>query len=186
MAKTRQENIDPDGLNPQQRRFVEAFMKEPVGKTAAIAAGYSAKSAEVTASVLLSNPKVRAALEKAQGERAMRVQVELDEVLLNLLRLLRSDLRKAFDENGSMLHPQKWPDDLAAAISSVEVLEEFAGRGDERELIGYTKKLKLWDKTKAIELLMKHLGALKEKVQHDLGPTFADLVIGSMKPEGED
>ena len=39
--------------------------------------------------------------------------------------------------------------------------------GDDREKIGDTQKVKLLDKTKALELLGKHLGMFKEKVTID-------------------
>ena len=40
--------------------------------------------------------------------------------------------------------------ETAAAVSSVEVREEFEGQGESRKLVGYTKKIK-WDKTAAIK-----------------------------------
>ena len=48
--------------------------------------------------------------------------------------------------------------ETAAAISSVEVREEFEGQGESRKLVGYTKKIKFWDKTAAINMAMRHLG----------------------------
>ena len=51
------------------------------------------------------------------------------------------------------------------AISSLETFEEFEGYGDNREKIGDTKKIKLIDKTKALELLGKHLGMFKDKIE---------------------
>lgn len=58
------------------------------------------------------------------------------------------------------------------AISSLETFEEFEGYGEDREKIGDTKKVKLIDKTKALELLGKHLGMFKEKVDFSQNKPF--------------
>jgi hypothetical protein len=42
-----------------------------------------------------------------------------------------------------------------SSVASVEVFEEFQGPGEDRQLIGYTKKVKLWDKNAAIDKLMR-------------------------------
>ena len=57
------------------------------------------------------------------------------------------------------------PEALRLAISSIEVFEEFEGSGKDRVYIGDTKKLKIWDKVKALELLGKHLKLFTEKLE---------------------
>ena len=47
-------------LTVRQKRFVEEYLKTGIGKQAAIAAGYSRRSAEQQASRLLSMPEVQA------------------------------------------------------------------------------------------------------------------------------
>ena len=48
------------GLTVRQKRFVEEYLKTGIGKQAAIAAGYSKRSAEQQASRLLAMPEVQA------------------------------------------------------------------------------------------------------------------------------
>ena len=48
----------------------------------------------------------------------------------------------------------------------MDVSELFEGRGEDREHIGYMKKIKLWDKLAALRLAMLHLGLLKERFEH--------------------
>ena len=48
------------GLNPRQKRFVLEYLRCGIGKDAAVAAGYSPRSAEQQASRLLSMPEVQA------------------------------------------------------------------------------------------------------------------------------
>ena len=47
-------------LTVRQKKFVEAYLQSGIGKEAAIAAGYSRRSAEQQASRLLSMPEVQA------------------------------------------------------------------------------------------------------------------------------
>ena len=47
-------------LNPRQKKFVEEYLRSGSGKDAAVAAGYSARSAEVQASRLLKMPEIQA------------------------------------------------------------------------------------------------------------------------------
>lgn len=63
------------------------------------------------------------------------------------------DIRQAYDDTGRMLDPKEWPDSLARAVAAVETSEEYSGKGDSRELIGFTKRIKMNDKLKALELL---------------------------------
>ena len=61
------------------------------------------------------------------------------------------------------------PEEIRRAISGLETFEEFEGFGKDREKIGDTKKLKFWDKPRALELLGKHLGLFVDKVDHTTG-----------------
>ena len=54
---------------------------------------------------------------------------------------------------------------MKATISSLEVLEEWEGTGEDRRLVGHTKKLKFWDKNTALVNAMKHLGLFEKHNQ---------------------
>lgn len=108
------------------------------------------------------------------------------EMLLHELRRVGfMDLRKLFDEDGKLKRPADWPAEVAHAISSVEVDELFEGRGNDRKSIGETKKIKLWDKIKSLELLGKNLTLFTEKVEHSGKITLEDLVAGSYDKNDE-
>lgn len=77
-------------MNERQTRFVEAYLIDPNGKKAAIAAGFSPKTAESQASRLLRNVKVKAALDKAIAARAERVEVKADDVLRDIDRIAKA------------------------------------------------------------------------------------------------
>lgn len=54
-------------LNPKQLIFLQEYIRSGNGKQAAIAAGYSERSAEVTASRMLSQAKVKQYLSKKEA-----------------------------------------------------------------------------------------------------------------------
>lgn len=149
-------------LNAKQQVFIREYLVDKNGKRAAIRAGYSAKTAESMASRLLRNAKVQAELQTALDEQLERVEVRADEVLRELLRLAMIDTSRAYDAEGRLLHPKDMPEDVRRAVSSFQVEALLAGRGTE---IGTTTKVKFWDKPRALELLAKHLGLLKERME---------------------
>lgn len=61
---------DPDALGPREQRFVEALMLDPNQTKAAIAAGYSERSAKQQGSRLMQKPAVREAIRRLRAERA--------------------------------------------------------------------------------------------------------------------
>lgn len=76
-----------ENLNNKQSQFVKEYVIDFNGKQAAIRAGYSARSAEVTASRLLSNAKVKAAVEKEMAKLAERTEITQDKVLRDIEEL---------------------------------------------------------------------------------------------------
>lgn len=144
-------------LTPKQEEFVREYLVDLNGKQAAIRAGYSPHSAEVTASKLLRVPKVAAAIAQGRGERAERVQVEADDVLRELMRIAFADPAKAFGPDGRILPVDQMPPEARAALAGMDVEE-----GDDAKV---TRKVKTWPKVAALELLGKHLGMFTDKVQ---------------------
>ena len=158
-------------LTPKQARFVAEYLVDLNATQAAIRAGYSERTAAAQGVRLLRNVKVRDAVAAAQGKRESRTEVTQDMVIRELARIAFSDMRKLYREDGSMKNLSELDDDTAAAISGIETLEEFEGAGGDRCLVGHTKKVRPWDKGRALELLGKHLGMFvdRAKVEHEGG-----------------
>lgn len=94
------------------------------------------------------------------------------------------DIRKLYDADGRLLNVQSWPDDVAKAVASVDVFEEFEGAGQERIHVGDVRKVKLWDKLKALEQLGKTLGMFTEKVEHSASSSLEALILAQgSKPD---
>lgn len=151
-------------LNPKQARFVAEYLVDLNAKQAAIRAGYSSRTAQVQGSRLLSKAKVADAIQVGQKAREERTRITQDRVLQELARLAFFDIRRLYNEDGSLKAPHELDDDTAAAVAQLESLEEYAGSGEDRALIGHTKKAKTFSKDAALSLAMRHLGMLNDKL----------------------
>jgi hypothetical protein len=78
----------------------------------------------------------------------MKERVIAEKVFRELDRISNFDIRSIFDKSGAVKQPEEWSDDAGSVIAGMEVKEEFNREG---ELVGYVKKVKLWDKTKTLE-----------------------------------
>jgi phage terminase small subunit len=79
------------GLNPRQMKFVYAYMRTGVGKTAAIEAGYSKSNAEFQAVDLLRRPNVTQAIRLLSAEALTRDVADVAELREWWTRVLRGD-----------------------------------------------------------------------------------------------
>jgi hypothetical protein len=111
---------------------------------------------------------------KAQNEWACQ------RILHELRSMAFCDVRKIFKDDGSLTDPAMWPDAVAKVIDGLEVVEEFSGRGAERTQVGWTKKVKLSSRLRALELLMKNLNMLTDRVEVSGKVSLEDLVSGSI------
>lgn len=143
----------------RKRHFIDAYIANGRNATqAAITAGYSPHTARVTGSALLTEPDIAEALALRAEEVQAISGLTVERTLREIARLCYIDPRRLYRENGTLKDPSEWDDDLAATISNIEVFEEYEGYGQDRKLVGYTKKVKFWDKNAALEKAMKHLG----------------------------
>jgi phage terminase small subunit len=170
-------------LTPKQQRFLAEYLRDANATQAAVRAGYSARTAHVQGWRLLKNVEVARALKEAQGARAHRLQLDADEFLGELRRIALSDPAKAFDAHGQPLPIDQVPEELRRAISGCEVEELAVGSGKDEAVSRRVRKYKFWDKVKAVELGLKHLGLLKDKVEHEVGPGLAELIAASRKAD---
>lgn len=174
-----------DELTPQQLRFCEEYLIDLNGTQAAIRAGYSEDSAAQQASRLLTIAKVSAKIAELIARRSARAAINADQVLAELSRIGYTDIRSLFKDDGTIKDVKDWPEDLARAIASVEVVEEFIGLGPSRTWVGQTKKVKFWDKPRALELMGKHKALFPNKVEHSGKVTLEELVSGSQDKKKE-
>lgn len=155
-------------LTPKQKIFADEYLID-LNATRAYKVAYpNVKKDEVAranGSRLLTNANVADYIDKRIKEREKRTEITQDRVLQELAKLGFFDIRKLFDDNGKPLDITGLDDETAACVAGLEVMDTYEGFGDEREFVGYVKKYKLADKLRALELIGRHLGMFKDKME---------------------
>lgn len=153
-------------LSPKQRCFVEEYLTDLNATQAAIRAGYSARSAKQHADVLLSKPHIAAAVAEAQAQRSQRTEVNQDYVLRRMFEIDQMDVLDIMDDAMQLKPVSEWPRVWRQYLSGFDLAEMYEGRGEDRDMVGILKKIKWPDKTRNLELLGRHLGMFKDRVEH--------------------
>ena len=152
-------------MTDAQKRFCDEYLID-LNATRAYKVAYPKckedETANAASSRMLRNVKVQEYISEKQKEIEKRTEVTQDMVIKELAKIAFLDIRKLYTENGQLKNVADIDSDTAGAISSLETLEEYEGYGDDREKIGDTQKVKLLDKTKALELLGRHLGMFSD------------------------
>jgi phage terminase small subunit len=157
-------------LTPKQARFVAEYLKDLNATQAAIRTGYSPKTAAQQASRLLTNAEISAAVSEGTAKQLQAADLSATRTLEEMRRLAFSDIRKLFDADGNLKPLHLLDDESAAAISSLEVVKKNLAAGDGQT--DTVHKLKVWDKTRNLEMLAKHFGLLEDKLSIDAEVTF--------------
>lgn len=156
-------------LTKKQALFVQEYLIDLNATQSYKRAGYSVNSdaaAGVEGHKLLKNPKIQEAIEEAMKKRETRTAITQDRVLAEIAKMAFINPKAFFNSDGTLKNILDIDDNAIAGLAgSIDVFEEFEGYGDDKTLIGYTKKIKVADKLKALELLGRHLGMFKEKLE---------------------
>ena len=147
--------------------FAREYVKDLNGKRAAIAVGYSAKTADVAASRLLSNVKVKELLAELTKKHADKLDLSTEKVLSELSSMGFSNMLDYFKitkEGHAYVDLSNLRREQSSAIQEVTVDEYVEGKGKHARKVKRTK-LKLVDKIRSLELLGKHLKLFTERIE---------------------
>lgn len=175
-------------LTKNQKLFADEYLID-LNATRAYKVAYpnckKDESAAAAGARLLRIVKVGEYIQKRMKDREKRTEITQDRVLGELAKLGFLDVRKFYDADGNPRDLHNLDDDVAACIVGLDILEEYEGYGDDRTLIGHVKKYKLADKIKALELIGRHLGMWKDKVEMsgsvEVNNPFAGLTTEELK-----
>ena len=148
------------------------------GAESARRAGYSgsAKTVGSTANRLLKREVIRDALLKAQTQRAERLDITADRVMIELSRIAFADVTDAIEIVGGVVTVKDTDELTPAQRASIAAIEETkAGL-----------KVRMHPKAQALESLAKHFGLLIEKHSLDVSMTQRGplelLIVDPMTP----
>jgi len=151
---------------------------------AAIASGYSKKTARSQGNRLLTNVDIQRRLAELIKKRSSKVELTAENVLIELSRLAFSnpkDFVKKGDEDFVIFkNIDDIPDELAAAIESIKYDKD---KGIE---------FKFHNKEKALELCLRHLGLLSDNLNlrgafthtHDVNMNKLRKAINAIRGKG--
>lgn len=172
-------------MTPKQQRFVDEYLIDLNATQAAIRAGYSARAAAVTGLRMLRDAKIAAAIAEQQQARSERTQITQDQVLTELLILLKSDVRDFdVDDTGQLTLRDGAADAAWRAVSSVKHRITTRGKGDDAETVREIE-FRLWDKNAALKMAGQHLGMFVERHEHtgtDGTPIAHSLTVHFVRP----
>lgn len=166
-------------LTVKQKRFIEEYLIDLNATQAAIRAGYSPHTAKEIGYENLNKPHIRARVDKAIAERSKRTGINADRVLIELARIGLINPGKLINFDKATVREDAADDDLAA-VQSVKVKTIPTEDGDIVE-----REVRLYDKNRALELLGKHLGMFKDRVEVsgslDTGLNKLDSILDQLK-----
>ena len=143
---------------------------------------------------MLKHPPVAALIADQRREISERTNIRVCRAIEEIAHSAFVDIADAYDENNCLRDTDEIPEPVRRAIVSIETEEIYEGSGEERRLVGYTKRVKFSNKLKALELLGKHLGMFDPQraandgpvqiiVQSNVSGAPASLIPGRVDPD---
>jgi len=139
----------------KQKLFAYAYFNNGGNAAqAAIEAGYSEATAPQAASRLLKYVNVAALIANLNDQLKERAIVSKEKIAEELAKIGFSDIRQIFDEAGGLKDIHDLSDEAAAALSGIETSVLWgAAESGKPNPVGEVKKIKMWDKLKALAQL---------------------------------
>ena len=116
----------------------------------------------------------RAPQVKRKATERLADLIDPDRIIREAARVALSDIGQIFDAKGHLLPVHRLPPQVRAVIASVEVTKRNleAGDGEQEDIV----RVKLWDKLKGLDLLFRHLGLLKDRMEIEGGKDLLALL----------
>lgn len=164
-------------LNKRQNLFVAEYLIDLNATQAAIRAGYSEKTAEQMGYQLLQKTSVQEAIQEAMKFREQRTQITQDRVLAELAKIAFADGTDFARLTTGTVKKKIWNEDTED-YDETDVDEQFVQFVDTDNLPPEKKaaisgiketrhgiEVQSYDKLRALELIGKHLGMYKDKIE---------------------
>jgi phage terminase small subunit len=159
------------GTSERRHAFMHAYMTNGNNATqAAVAAGYSEKTAGSQGHRLLKKVETTGVLADAAKQVAKRAELTTENALRVANCIMQSDPRRLFHEDGSPKKIHELDDDTAQAVR-VEIIDGVV-------------RLGFWPKSDGLMQVMKHLGLFdRHNVQRQPNVNLQINIVGSPPEE---
>lgn len=146
-------------LNERRKLFIKEYIIDFNAARAARSAGYSEKDSWREGYRLLKVPDIQEAIAKEFNKRLDKLDVDIDKIVTGLAKVAFSDIKDyvTFGPNGVFIKDCEGLD--CAAVCEVQETKD-------------SKKIRLYDKIKALEILAKYKGMLIDTNKIVLPPEY--------------
>jgi phage terminase small subunit len=154
----------------KQKRFVKEYAKDLNATQAAIRSGYSSATAHVIGNRLIKRSLVTDEIQENLKGQVEKIDVNVQRILEEIAAIAFADIRTVMswtDTGVAFVDSNKIPEGVSRAIS--EISETVTDSGG-------TRKLKMHDKLKALELLGRYAGMFKETIEVTAKPFHERIV----------
>jgi len=182
-------------LTKKQKKFCDEYLIDLNATQAAIRAGYSEKTARFIGAENLTKPNIQEYIQQRMNEREKRTEITQDMVLRELAKIAfpnGSDFAKVVTK------PRKkmvWNDEIQEYEEKeveeqfVEIIDTDLLPDDKKAAIASIKETKYgivvepYDKLKALELIGRHLGMFKDKIElsGEVNNPFDELSVEELR-----
>lgn len=161
-------------MTPKRAQFVHEYLVDKNATKAAQRSGYSEKTAYATAHNLMKDPEIKAAIDsglKRQAEdaekRAAKKGITKEKWLAELARIAFSDMDDfaTIGDDGTLtLTPTAKRKKLRSRVIKKISQSKSQSVNSEGGSESLSQSIELWNKERALELIGKHFGWVKETV----------------------
>lgn len=161
-------------LTPKQKLFCKHYLINLNATDAAIKAGYSKKTATKQGSQLLDktrHPHIAEYLEAKMKNRAEKLDITAEKVVTEIAKIAFANSTDFLEiSDGNVVIKDLSQIDTTAIAGAEEVYDKDGIR------IGV--KIKFHDKVKSLDMLMRHLGQYKDKIELSVDEQIQDWLRG--------
>lgn len=153
-------------MNAKHKAFLDHYLKDPTRNPSAaylkVYPKVKQSTADANASRLLKNAKIREFIRKFEDRVTEKVEITTEMILNEYKKLAFFDIRKLYNEDGTLKEITELDDDSASVVAGMDVSVLFDKNDKTPALL---KKIKLSDRKAALDSLARIKGMFIDKIE---------------------
>lgn len=142
-------------LSEKMELFCQRYLIDFNATKAAKEAGYSEDTAYAIGWENLKKPEIQARITELRAEMGNKFNITRERIAQELALIAFGDTKSIFNENGSLKSPNEWTFEGRIISAYEETVTDIYGEAAGTRT---TKKVRQWEKTKALEQLCRLMG----------------------------